>query len=337
MAKWLNKEALNVLLDYYYPRAKFLQVNCNWGKLSYTSQMATVAVQDPLMQNIEIYDCYTRNAAGFSNVLQDLWYREKTPKWHHQSEQRHDIIRTYETETWNDKDWMYAMLCHRIMGSGASFEEDHGYRNNCVQHWGELRDYGEMANDLLLRKKQGQALFTSIGNQPPAPRKGVSNVEFMVKELPGLVDRLLEWLNQGERKSCKAIVDFLNEYNLEAGHRRFNFAYAAFSYDLGDYFPNYVDPQSHGYFGNNAIRCMKSMSKGYTTDEFMDILVERTGGAPRDLEDVLCDGVRFFQQYDPWKRGLYYNASGFDSLEAGYEDRSGKNDKKPVNLTEFFL
>jgi hypothetical protein len=50
---------------------------------------------------------------------------------------------------------------------------------------------------------------------------------------------------------------------------------------------------SHGYFGNNAVRCMKVLSSGYTTDQFMDILCERMGGAPRDNEDVMCDFVRF--------------------------------------------
>ena len=30
----------------------------------------------------------------------------------------------------------FVFMCHRITGSGASFENDHGYRNNIMQYWG---------------------------------------------------------------------------------------------------------------------------------------------------------------------------------------------------------
>jgi hypothetical protein len=85
-------------------------------------------------------------------------------------------------------------MCHRITGSGASFENDHGYRNNIVQHWGKHRDIKDMAEDLVETKESGKSMFTSIGNQPPAPKKGVSNVDFMVKELPDLIHSTGEFL-----------------------------------------------------------------------------------------------------------------------------------------------
>ena len=78
---WLNEEAVDVLVNYYYPRAKWLQDNVNWGKLDYEGSEANKEIDDDLMQKIDIYDCYTRNAAGFQNVLQDLWFGSKTPKW----------------------------------------------------------------------------------------------------------------------------------------------------------------------------------------------------------------------------------------------------------------
>ena len=58
--KWLNEEAIDILVNYYYPRAKWLQLNCNWGKLPYEGPDADREVNDPLMQQIDIYDCYTR-------------------------------------------------------------------------------------------------------------------------------------------------------------------------------------------------------------------------------------------------------------------------------------
>ncbi len=340
MAKWLNEEAIDVLSNYYYPRAKWLQDNCNWGKLSYTGPEADKAVNDPLMQSIDIYDCYTRDAAGFSNVIQDLKHMTKTPKWHHQSDERHRLIETYDTSSWDTKTWFYVYLCHRTTGSGASFTRDHGYRNNAVQYWGSLRDIKDMQDHLSSVKASGKPLFTSIGNQPPSPRKGVTCLDFMLNELEPLIDRLIDWLQKGEKKTHKEVVDFLNEHNIAEGHKRFNFVYAAFSYDLGDYHKDLVDDMSHGYFGNNAVRCMNMMSSGYTTDEFMDILCERIGGAPRDNEDVLCDFVRFGQNYVPRSDDTFAHVTSTISQNSGWvsgwEQRQGNQPEQQPSLLNFF-
>ena len=101
--KWINEEAIGVLVNYYYPRAKWLQDNCNWGKFSYVGEESNQKINDDLMQKIDIYDCYTRNAAGFSNVLQDLKFMTDTPKWHHQNDDRRRIIEGYDTKSWDLK------------------------------------------------------------------------------------------------------------------------------------------------------------------------------------------------------------------------------------------
>ena len=179
---WLNEEAIDVLVNYYYPKAGWLQDNVNWGPLDYEGPEANEIINDPLMQKIDIYDCKTRNAAGFSNVLQDLRFGSKTPKWRWQKEERRKISASNDEISWPIVTWLYVMMCHRITGSGASFENDHGYRNNIIQYWGKHRDIKDMAEDLVETKASGKPLFTSIGNQPPAPKKGTSNVDFMVKE-----------------------------------------------------------------------------------------------------------------------------------------------------------
>ena len=325
---WLNEEALSTFTHYYYPRAKWLQDNVNWGMLDYKGPEANEAVNDSLMQSIDIYDCYTRNAAGFSNVIQDLWFGSKTPKrrWH--DENRKAINAGNDSIDWDLKTWMYVMLCHRITGSGASFENDHGYRNNIIQYWGKHRDIQDMADDLVATKASGKALFTSIGNQPPAPKKGVSNVDFMANELPDLISKYIDWLMISKR-GHKDVVDFLNGYNQEVGHRKFNFVYAAFSMDCSDYFPQYVDEESHTYLGNNAVRCMARLSSGWKSDDFMDILIDKTGGRAKDLEDVMCDFVRFGQNYVPRGNGTFNhvlstitNDSGWES---GWDQRQGKS------------
>lgn len=337
---WLNEEAIDVLVNYYYPRAAWLQDNCNWGLLDYRGPEADKVVNDDLMQWIDIYDCKTRNAAGFSNVLQDLKFGSKTPKvrWH--NEDRRSLNASNDNINWDLKTWLYVFMCHRVTGSGASFENDHGYRNNIVQYWGRHRDIQDMSDDLVEAKAKGKAIFTSIGNQPPAPRKGVSNVDFMTKELPYVMDQFVDWL-QTTKRHHKEIVDWFNGYNATQGHRKFNFVYAAFSMDCSDYYPELVDADSHVYFGNNAVRCMSKLSQGWTSDNFMDLLRERTGGRPKDLEDVMCDFVRFGQNYVPRGNGTFdhvpstiKNNSGWES---GWEQRQGHPPLKGPHLEDFML
>ena len=337
---WLNEEAIDVLVNYYYPKAGWLQDNVNWGPLDYEGPEANKIINDPLLQKIDIYDCKTRNAAGFSNVLQDLRFGSKTPKWRWQKEDRRKISASNDDISWPVETWLYTFLCHRITGSGASFENDHGYRNNIIQHWGKHRDIKDMAEDLVETKASGKPMFTSIGNQPPAPKKGVSNVDFMVNELPEVINRFTDFLLL-KRRGHKEIVDHLNEHNKKAGHRKFNFQYAAFSMDCSDYFPEHTDVDSHTYLGNNAVRCMKKLSKGWKDDDFMDLLREKTGGKPKDLEDVMCDFVRFGQNYVPRGNGTFdhipstlSNASGWES---GWEQRQGIPPIKGVQLDEFMV
>ena len=337
---WLNEEAIDVLVNYYYPKAGWLQDNVNWGPLDYEGPEANKIINDPLLQKIDIYDCKTRNAAGFSNVLQDLRFGSKTPKWRWQKEDRRKISASNDDISWSIETWLYAFLCHRITGSGASFENDHGYRNNIIQHWSKHRDIKDMAEDLVETKASGRPMFTSIGNQPPAPKKGVSNVDFMANELPEVINKFTDFLLL-KRRGHKEIVDHLNEHNKKAGHRKFNFQYAAFSMDCSDYFPENADVDSHTYLGNNAVRCMKKLSKGWKDDDFMDLLREKTGGKPKDLEDVMCDFVRFGQNYVPRGNGTFdhipstlANASGWES---GWEQRQGHPPIKGLQLDEFMV
>ena len=197
-----------------------------------------------------------------------------------------------------------------------------------------------MAEDLVETKASGRPMFTSIGNQPPAPKKGVSNVDFMANELPEVINKFTDFLLL-KRRGHKEIVDHLNEHNKKAGHRKFNFQYAAFSMDCSDYFPENADVDSHTYLGNNAVRCMKKLSKGWKDDDFMDLLREKTGGKPKDLEDVMCDFVRFGQNYVPRGNGTFdhipstlANASGWES---GWEQRQGTPPIRGVQLDKFMV
>ena len=273
----------------YYDRAKYLQDNSNLGGKPYNSG-------DPLMDNNPIYDCVERRYAGFSNVPQDYFLRHENPKWYKQTEERKQVILNYQSHDTVTQWWM--LLVHRCTGSGASFGPDHGYRNSIVHHLPVLIYIDHMIQTMLEWKQNNIPMFTSIGNQPPAPKKGVSNVDFLTNEAPNLLRTLYLHVGNSDRKwTHKEVVDFLNDYNIQEGHRRFNFAYSAFAMDLSDYYPELVDEDSHCYIGNNAKRAVKEVFGHQRFDEAMDILRDTTGGKPKDLEDVLCDYVRYLKGY----------------------------------------
>ena len=44
--KWLNNEAIDILCDYYYPKAAWLQDNVNWGQLDYEGPEANKEINE---------------------------------------------------------------------------------------------------------------------------------------------------------------------------------------------------------------------------------------------------------------------------------------------------
>jgi len=126
-----------------------------------------------------------------------------------------------------------------------------------------------------------------------------------------LVDDTWSWIDgirkEEERKvTIREIVDFMCEWNKERGMKRFHFQFTATAADLADYFPDVVDPMSHMYYGKNAKESMDMFAtkignykKDLYYDYVMEAAVKDTGGAPRDLEDVMCDYIRYVENYIP--------------------------------------
>ena len=290
-------------------------------------QQPNVNVNDDLMQHNDIYDTLYRRAAGFSNAPELLVFGKDAPKFHktHEEYLQH-IGPNSRTSEWSFATWIWVLMFHRNTGSGASFKQDHGFRNSLTMEFAGYETIKGMANHMRhVKETLGKPIFTSIGNQPPAPKKFVSNIDFLQYEAPRLCEGLAFELKASSTKwSHKQVVDYLNEYNRLNGHRRFNFQYAALAMDISDYFPEYVDEDSHTYLGNNAKRCAKLLTKGYKEDDAMELISEALGGINKfkDLEDYMCDFCRFMEDYDPFQRGIYFNNSGFKQPDV-FKDRSG--------------
>jgi hypothetical protein len=299
----------------YYQKAKILQNECNLGGKPYIGM-----VDDDLMEQVTIYDTVERRYAGFSNMLQDIWLGSSNPKFFKQPTWMKTRTLTYDKlyHKLTMYEWMYLFFVHRVTGSGASFEEDHGYRNTIIPHLAYMDTVKEMADYIA---KYDRPMFTSIGNQiPPFPKPTLDAAAeglttggkyYLTKIAPELIHRTMDFLLleleiTGQKVPIRTIVDYMVDYHRSRGDRAFHFVFTAFAADLADYFPEFVDPKSHMYYGKNAQESMDLMATKAAKMNRMDFhdavmtkAMADTGGDPRDLEDVFCDYIRYLENYIP--------------------------------------
>lgn len=306
--------------------AKKVQNNCNLGGSPYIGSCG-----DSLIENVTIYDTVERRHAGFQNMLQDLWLGSKAPKYYKWSNEHKLRNQSYDNlqEIFTMREWLFLFLTHRITGSGASFEEDHGYRNTILPKlaldYNRSSDPGVSSAGLMqtaIRYHEG-VMYTSIGNQIPAfpkPTMGYKTggkVYFGQYALP-LVDdtiKFIEKINSSGRKAnIRELVDFMCDWNKERGMKKFHFQYTAVAADLADYYPELVDEASHMYYGKNAQEAMdlfaekpKNVNKAQFYDLVMEEAKKKTGGFPKDLEDVMCDYIRYVENYIPDNKQKTYS------------------------------
>lgn len=307
---------------HYANKAKKLQTASLAGK-------RVPKVGDPLMEAIPIYNTVERRYAGFSNVLEQLWYGKDAPKLHANIDRGFvlstdkpwktsistfhylDSIRALEK-------WLYITLVHRITGSGASFEADHGFRNNRVIEMSELSSVEKMAKFI---SGYPDPIFTSIGNQiPPFPKiGGRAYLKDIAPDLVMMVVAMLTtWKSQRtDPMPIKTCVDMVLKAHTALGCKQFKFVLTAWVMDMAEYLPRYVDPNSDCYHGKNAIESMNicfDRLPNMKLQDFYDtatrLFADVTGTKPMDVEDASpgCDLVRWIENYVPKK--------GFDHVHA---------------------
>ena len=295
----------------YLHRAKQLQDKVNLGGQAWRCG-------DDLMDSVSIYDTVNRRHAGFSNVLMDLFHGRNTPKWFKKGDQLRCIIDESYVRDRSLDEWLYLWIVHRVTGSGASFEADHGYRNTPMFEIAKGRNVKEMSK-LLVGVISRRPIFTSIGNQPPmfAPTSCGTRpgAKYLTQDAPILARDLAKWLHKASsphnRLSPRQVVDWMNAWNIKRGMKRFTFQYAAVAGDLADYAPKIVDPDGDFYHGKNAVECsllIFNKPRGMKMPDFLDWSLRQVcdevrptfGTAhPYDIEDGLCDGIRWLENYVP--------------------------------------
>ncbi|MDD2775537.1 MAG: hypothetical protein PHU06_06250 [Gallionella sp.] len=269
---------------------------------------------DQLQDNIPIYDTVRRRYAGFSNVLEQLFYGNDAPKYQRNLDR--GLVSTAMPWTGTKEEWLYVCLCHRITGSGASFEADHGWRNSLITDMSLLKTVPKMAEFWRMVSPKTPC-FTSIGNQIPPfqkqtdPRFKNSGCEYLATVAPKLVKQTVSFLKKaGKPLPIQQVVHEVLKIHTELGQRRFVFVLTAWVMDIAEYCPHWVDPNSDVFHGSNAQRCIRVLFEGVKGQTGFDaatrLFADATETWPMDVEDVECDSVRWLTNYVPKK--------GFDHI-----------------------
>lgn len=294
----------------YYEMAKIQQEECNLGTINHIDS----SVDDDLMKHVHLYDVVNRKYAGFTQILHDLWHNTKDshPYKHKLHDIRKPIVKSFDGvhDSWGMHEWIYVFLIHRLTGSGINYAKNpSGYSNTILPDFYNCSNIEEMRRTIKWRSGVGPSFYTSVGYQFPAFPKPTGNYKtggnmFLIEYLPELVNKLIDFLTSGEKKHLREVGDFMFKWNKDNGFRAYKFQYAAFIADLADFYPDLVRADSLFYYGTNAKECIKYMAtplQRMKEDQFLDEVImkacEDTGGNPYDVEDVMCDVIRWIENY----------------------------------------
>jgi len=293
----------------YYKLAEDQQGKTNLGWNDYEG-----STSDDLMNSVQLYDVVERKLAGFSQIVNDAFYGSSTdhPYYDKIKAGHADNKRKYMIAKWDDRknvyglrEWLYVFLVHRITGSAINYGTiPSGYHNTILFDLYTCDTVDEMAKMIPHYRK---TFYTSIGYQFPKfpkPPEGYKRGGdyYLSTYAPRLVDEMASWLESGGKRDFREMGDWMFEWNEKNGLCRYKFQYAAFLADLADWFPEFVNTESHFYYGTNAVECISYLIEGKkkdqnTLDSVMDMVYEDLGSVPYNAEDVCCDFIRWVENY----------------------------------------
>lgn len=314
----------------YHELAKDQQAKTNLGW-----QDPLTSTEDPLMNNVFLYDVVERSLAGFSQIVHDCFhgsskshpYYEKmkhAPIW----QERRTIIDRWDTQRkrYGLSEWLYIFMIHRITGSAINYATvPSGYHNSVLFDLWQGDTIEQMAEIIHAYDKP---MFTSVGYQiaafPKIPEELKNKYDkpgkyWMVEILPPMIRAFADHI-EGKQHNFRDMMDWLEAYTKDNKLGRvFWFHYAAFLADIADWFPELVHRESMFFYGSNATECISYLAekpRGMNGQDFLDAVMamaERdTGGVAYNLEDVACDFIRWVENYvQPTK---YYSSVDRDRV-----------------------
>jgi hypothetical protein len=305
----------------YFNLAKDQQEKCNLGTIPYKDS----CMGDDLLENVELYDVVERKFAGFSQIINDVFYgwTPEHPYWHKMEKGIHSRQREVVAKDWTGKhsdfklpEWLYIFILHRVCGSGINYSyKPSGYHNTILFNLYNCKTIEDMTK---MVNTYPTSFYTSVGYQfpqfpkPPAGYKRAGDY-YLTEFAPRLARELAEFLEKSNaKKDLREIGDFMLKWNVANGLKQYHFQYAAVVADIADWYPQYVNKESHFYYGSNAVECIsylaintKKIKQEKFLDAVMDKIYEDTGAYAYNAEDVCCDFIRWVENYI--KPGADYN------------------------------
>lgn len=303
----------------YFELAKDQQVKCNVSSTAPYGMMRHEDSQmdDDLLENVHLYDVVQRKYAGFSQIVNDIFYgwSEEHPYWEKMKAGKVSRQREMVAKDWTGKqadfdlpEWLYLFILHRVTGSAINYAtKPSGYHNTILFHLHNYRDIDGMTK---LIKNYRSPFYTSVGYQFPAFPKPIQGYSkggdyFLCEYAPRLARDLASFLQQSNaKKDLREIGEFMFKWNTDNGLRAYRFQYAAVIADIADWYPQYVNKESMFYYGTNAVECISYLAKNtgkvnkeLFLDKVMDKIFADTGAYPYDAEDVCCDFIRWVENY----------------------------------------
>lgn len=333
---------------YYFKLASDQQAKSNLGIIPH----AESNMNDPLLEQIELYDVVERKFAGFSQIVNDAFYgwNEDHPYWEHMKSgkitwQRDQVAKNWtgRREVYGLAEWLYIFILHRVTGSAINYAtKPSGYHNTLMFDLWQADTIEQMCEHV---KSRNTPFYTSVGYQFPAfPKPPVADQEsdlfigmdgftapkfqykrggdyFLCEFAPRLARDMAAWLESGQKRDFRELGQWMFDWNKSNGLRAYKFQYAAVIADIADWFPEYVNMESMFYYGTNAVECIGYLAdpisgKGKKSEPFLDAVMtkiyEDTGSLPYNAEDVACDFIRWIENY--LKPGPDYAHINMDTL-----------------------
>lgn len=313
----------------YYDLANRQQALCNLGTTPYIESN----MGDNLLEHVELYDVVERKYAGFSQIINDVFYgwTPEHPYWHKMSIGLHTTQRSTVAKNWTGKhsdfslpEWLYVFIVHRICGSGINYSfKPSGYYNTILFNLYRCKTIEEM---VLMIKNYPVSFYTSVGYQFPQFPKLPAGSDYkkggdyyLGEFAPRLARDLANYLEKDGKKDLREIGSFMLDWNTKNGLKQYRFQYAAIVADIADWYPQFVNKESPFYYGSNAIECISYLAintnkqkQELFLDSVMEKIYEDTNAYPYNAEDVCCDFIRWVENYI--KPGADYDHLNRDNI-----------------------
>lgn len=319
----------------YFKMAKEQQDLCNVSKQEPYGMLthAESRIPDDLMCQVELYDVVERKFAGFSQIVNDAFYgwTEEHPYWKKMEAGKITTQRETVAKAWTGKhsdfklaEWLYIFILHRVCGSAINYAtKPSGYHNTLLFTLHEAKTIEDMTKIVNTFPKP---FYTSVGYQFPAFPKPPAGSEYkrggdyyLTEYAPRLARDMAEWLEKGRKRDLRELGSYMLDWNTKNGLRKYFFQYAAVVADIADWYPQYVNVESHFYYGTNARECISYLARPTRVmkeEQFLDSVMTRiykdTGALPYNAEDVCCDFIRWVENYV--RPGADYNHLDFDKV-----------------------